>query len=264
MYEKIFRSLWAGSLRGRAHEQLVFIYLFSNCDRRGVADFIHSRIADDIGLTVQEVREAIGRLEHEDPTSRSPDQGGRRIVLIDEHRDWGWKIVNYAYYKGIRDLEARTEQNRLAKQVSRSQHRSAHVSNVSHGQPMSAHVDVDVDVDSKDLSVVRATHSPPHLNGVEGEASRKAAPRKANPLEAEWRSAFDEHFWPIYPRRVGKAAALRAWARVGRGKSTLDELEGLLDAVCRVLEERVAGEWRGREPDKIPHPSTFLNAEVFE
>ena len=35
---------------------------------------------------------------------------------MDEHRVWGWKIVNYGKYRSIRSEDDRREQNRLAQE----------------------------------------------------------------------------------------------------------------------------------------------------
>jgi hypothetical protein len=44
---------------------------------------------------------------------------GSRIVALDSHRDWGWHIVNYQFYRKIRDQEVRREYFRDAQRKSR-------------------------------------------------------------------------------------------------------------------------------------------------
>lgn len=116
MYAKLFTTIYQGTLRGDAHGLLVFTNLLAHCDAAGVADIHPRAIAEEVGITVAEVREALKRLEAPDPESRSPDEEGRRITLLDDHRDWGWVVVNYAKYRAIRSADDRREQNRLAQE----------------------------------------------------------------------------------------------------------------------------------------------------
>lgn len=116
MYCKLFASLYQGTLRGASHEILVFTNLLAHAGRTGVVDKHFRAIAEETGLTMDEVKAAILTLESPDPESRSPDEAGARIVREDEHRVWGWRIVNYGKYRAIRSEEDRAEQNRLAQE----------------------------------------------------------------------------------------------------------------------------------------------------
>jgi hypothetical protein len=116
MYAKLFASLYQGTLRGRAHEILVFTNLLAHTGKDGTVDKHFRAIADETGLTLDEVKAAIAVLEAADPESRSQDEEGARIVRMDEHRAWGWRVVNHGKYRAIRSEEDRAEQNRLAQQ----------------------------------------------------------------------------------------------------------------------------------------------------
>lgn len=62
-----------------------------------------------------------------------------------------------------------------------------------------------------------------------------------------------EEFWSAYPRRVGKDAALKAFA-----KRKPDE--GLLDRMlCAIKAQNASEAWRKDAGQFIPHPSTWLN-----
>lgn len=116
MYCKLFASLYQGTLRGASHEILVFTNLLAHADRHGIVDKHFRAIAEETGLSIDEVKAAIVTLESPDPESRSPDEAGARIVRMDAHRVWGWRIVNYGKYRAIRSEEDRAEQNRLAQE----------------------------------------------------------------------------------------------------------------------------------------------------
>jgi hypothetical protein len=114
VYAKIFSSLYKGTMRGQSHLLLVFTNLLANASSDGWVDMHPAAIADEVGLTTDEVKAALLKLEATDPDSRSPEEDGRRIVRLDEHRSWGWRIVNYVKYRQIRNEDDRREQNRLA------------------------------------------------------------------------------------------------------------------------------------------------------
>lgn len=63
-------------------------------------------------------------------------------------------------------------------------------------------------------------------------------------------------FWQLYPRRVAKIDAERAWARM----TPQERIEAL-----RVIPLHV-DQWRleGREPRLIPHASTWLNGKRWQ
>jgi hypothetical protein len=131
MYGKIFASLYQGTLRGRAHEILVFTNMIACADQTGVVDKHPRAIAEEIGLDIETTRRAIESLEAPDPESRSAEHGGARICKAFDNRAWGWQIVNYVKYRSIRSEEDRREQNRLAQERYRTKNKppSAEVSN---------------------------------------------------------------------------------------------------------------------------------------
>lgn len=116
MYGKLFASLYQGTLRGKSHEILVFTNLIACADKDGFVDKHYNAIADEVGLPVEDVKVAIANLEAPDDESRSPTLEGRRLTRIEDTRTWGWKIVNYAKYRAIRNADERREQNRRAQE----------------------------------------------------------------------------------------------------------------------------------------------------
>lgn len=131
MYAKLFTSLYQGTLRGCADEILVFTNLLAHADATGLVDKHWRSISEETGISVERVKTAIANLEAPDPESRSPEQEGRRIMPLDEHRAWGWHIVNYGKYRAIRNEDDRREQNRLAQQRWRDKQKSGDVNEIS-------------------------------------------------------------------------------------------------------------------------------------
>lgn len=155
MYAKIFRSMYDGTLRGKAHELLVFTNMLASCDRDGCVDKHPRAIADEVGLTVEQVQAALATLEAPDPESRSPEHDGRRIVRLDTHRAWGWLLVNFAKYRAIRNEEDRMAQNReaqaryRAKHVSTSKPSTLTVRKVSRASAVSAQAEAEAQAEAQ-------------------------------------------------------------------------------------------------------------------
>lgn len=59
-------------------------------------------------------------------------------------------------------------------------------------------------------------------------------------------------FWSTYPRKIGKGAARKAWAKALK---TADA------ATITAGAARYATERAGQDPKYTPHPATWLNAE---
>lgn len=225
MYAKVFDSIYSGSLRGRAHEQLVFIYLLVNSwQTKGICDIHPRRICDDVGLTMAEVSDAIDYLQRPDPESRSPKLSGRRIELLDEHRSWGWRIVNWDKYNSIqRTMERKEYQANYFQEVIKpkrheTQHHSTHTQHRStkvNESTEERRVEEKKGEEKKTKDTVPATRSrfvPPSLEEVKAYCLERR--NRINPEQyLDW---YESNGW-----RVGKnpmkswKAAVRTWERNG-------------------------------------------------
>ncbi len=73
------------------------------------------------------------------------------------------------------------------------------------------------------------------------------------------RPAFAD-FWALYPRRVAKQAAARAWARL----SDTDQIEALVGLVAWAVVWRHQAQQREEWLDFLPHPASWLNGRRWE
>lgn len=161
MYGKLFQSLYQGTMRGEADMILVFSNLLAFKDRDQFVDKHPRCIAEEVGIPEERVRAALERLEAPDPESRTEDHEGKRLLRMDEHRNWGWFIVNGEKYDKIKNEEERREQWRIGQQrhragltVNKSQQAST---DVNIGQEMSTPVAVAVPVSNpSDGAVAKA------------------------------------------------------------------------------------------------------------
>jgi hypothetical protein len=160
LYAKLFTSIYQGTLRGNSHGLLVFTNMLAHCDKAGHCDMHPKAIAEEVGLTLEQVKAAIEELEAPDDESRSPEESGRRIIRLDEHRAWGWRVVNYIKYRSIRDEEDRREQNRKSQEAWRLRKQSKPTSaSVSQDKPQSAHTEAEAEAEA--YSVAKATGGKP-------------------------------------------------------------------------------------------------------
>ena len=65
---------------------------------------------------------------------------------------------------------------------------------------------------------------------------------------------FDS-FWKQYPKKVGKGAAKKAWAKLKPGEKLVQQILGA------VAEQKESLQWNKEDGQYIPHPATWLNQE---
>lgn len=112
MYGKIFTQIFDSSIREKPEVRFTFMDMLVLADIDGVVDMTHEAIAARTNRPLELIRETISDLEGPDPKSRTPDHQGKRIVRLDNHRDWGWMIVNYDRFRRTASEEQRREKTR--------------------------------------------------------------------------------------------------------------------------------------------------------
>ncbi len=88
-------------------------------------------------------------------------------------------------------------------------------------------------------------------------AAKTRDPRKIKliTLRDELLDAFND-FWGLYPRRVAKKAAEKAWSRIATSPEVIEQIMAGLRAQLPAMMKQ--------ERKFIPHPSTWLNQRRFE
>lgn len=119
MYGKIFSAMYDGSLYGNWEAIVTFQQMIVLCGPDGVVDMTPQALAARTSIPLDIIKKGIQALEAPDPDSRTPDLDGRRIERLDDHRPWGWRIVNYTRYRKLVDAETVREQNRARQQRKR-------------------------------------------------------------------------------------------------------------------------------------------------
>jgi uncharacterized phage protein (TIGR02220 family) len=119
MYGKLFESMYDGTLVEDWRALVTFQQMIVLCDADGMLDMTAGAISNRTGIPLEHIVAGIEILEQVDLNSRTPDSEGRRIVRLDEHRAWGWYIVNHNKYKQLVDADVVRKQNRIRKQRQR-------------------------------------------------------------------------------------------------------------------------------------------------
>jgi len=119
MYSKVFQQIFDSSISDDHVVRHVFMDLLVLADRHGVVDMTIGAIARRTNVPFDVVSHAVTKLTGPDPASRTETEDGRRMIPLDDHRDWGWTIVNFSHYNAMRNEDARREYFREYKQKQR-------------------------------------------------------------------------------------------------------------------------------------------------
>jgi hypothetical protein len=114
MYAKVFAQIYDGTLvtKGPWQALVTFQQMLVLADQDGAVDMTAVAISRRTTIPLEIIELGIAELLKPDPESRSPDEGGRRIVPLREGRSWGWLVVNYKHYRALKREEDRREYHR--------------------------------------------------------------------------------------------------------------------------------------------------------
>lgn len=125
-YTPLFGSLTTGTLCGKWPDIGLWPIVLSMTDKHGVVDVTPQYIASVTGLILEEVVACMQRFCQPDAFSRSKASDGARLELVDQARDWGWRVINHGVYrerarlaaKSAREVETGRNAERLAETAS--------------------------------------------------------------------------------------------------------------------------------------------------
>jgi hypothetical protein len=172
MFVKIFAQILDSSIAEDWIVRHVFEDFLKLADREGFVDMTPEAISRRTNVPLDIITRGIEKLSMPDPNSRSLEEEGRRVVLIDPQRPWGWRIVNYSHYRNIRDGEDRKAyfRERKAEQRARSktvQDKSGQSENVTNVTQAEADAEVDALSDTKVSSPRRAADGDNSDSGID-------------------------------------------------------------------------------------------------
>ena len=148
-YTPVFSSVFDGTLHGKWPQTGVWLALLAMADRHGCIDRTPQAIASDIGIQVGELIVCIDEFMQPDPMSRTRDCDGRRLVLIDPDRPWGWRLVNHARYREKARLQAKDSERTTSGADAQRKRESRMSPDVPRSPPGSPSPDSDSDSDKE-------------------------------------------------------------------------------------------------------------------
>lgn len=105
------------------------------------------------------------------------------------------------------------------------------------------------------------TKEPPGMYDTHSQAGTPSypSPTSAPPLPKQTKcdDRFDQ-FWTVYPRKIGKGAARKVFARINPNDELLKRM------ITAVVKQSKTTDWTKEGGQYIPHPTTWLNQERWE
>jgi len=212
-FTKLFSSItastvWCESMATR----IVWITLLAMADRRGRIYASIPGLANMARVPLEDTERAIERFLAPDKYSRTPDHDGRRIEPI----DGGWRLLNHAKYRDIRDAEARREYQRDWDRDNRpNRHKKSDLSESDRNRPQPTQAEAEADTEKSRAERSRGSRLPPDWKPTEEQVAwaRKERP-DIDPLKAA--DTFRDHWVSVAGSRGVKLdwdATWRNWVR---------------------------------------------------
>lgn len=200
MYSKIFRQIYDGTLADDWRALVAFQQLLILADEQGVVDMTPGAIHRTTGIPLDIIEPGLANLAQPDQHSRSDAEEGRRIVLLDPSRPWGWRVVNYVYYRNLatkeekrqKDRERIAEKRKLSQPVAECRTASPCVADVAHTE---AELDTEAKTEEPSQDLATLDLAPvqdllPVDQPKKNLGTTRAREAKAVPLTAEVWAAY--------------------------------------------------------------------------
>ncbi len=199
--------------------RVIWITMLVMCDQFGSIESRAPGIAKQCGLPLDVVIKALNKFLKPDKYSRTQEYEGRRIEETSE----GYTILNYPKYR--EKLSKLSELERKRKWAAKN----------------------------------RETKKQESSGGVDGDSASRHKQKEMQKEKQKniYSNDFDK-FWAVYPRKVSKGAAEKAFKSNFKILPPIDEL-------VKKVEEYAASPACQKDGGKyIKHPSTWLNGKCWE
>lgn len=257
-FTKLFSSITESTVWCEPHATVrVWIAMLAKADHAGRVFAAIPGLAHLSRVTTEECEVAIETFLAPDKYSRTPDFEGRRIERI----DGGWRLLNHAKYRQLRDEESVKESKRNYINARREKEReqASGVENVEQSRPMYTHADAEAEVDtSKARSKASA---PPAKRGHRLPADWQPSDSDVEFAVSErvnWRRELDS-FRDYWETETGSKASKLDWSKAWRNwvrkspRQNVKQAEPVksatrqsLEAVGRTVNAMVnSGNWNG-------------------
>ena len=262
MFAKIFSQIYDGTLGGDWKALVTFQQMLVLSDESGIIDMTPAAIHRVTGIPLDIIEHGVAKLAEPDPHSRSDAHEGRRIVLLDPDRPWGWTVVNKRYYRDLanREDKRRKDRERIAEKREKSSKSdmSQAVAGCSGTSPKVADV----------------AHTNTNTNTNTNKSIVGVAPQPPSDLVKKSKTNINGHTAQAIEVLDFLNAKTRRKYRAldGNGKPTtnlrlvIDRLKtGVSVQDCKTMIARKHRDWSGDDKMRIYlRPSTLFRASNFE
>lgn len=233
-YTKLWHSILDSSVWGEPPEtRIVWITLLAMSDRQGYVGASVDGVSRRAAVSVEHVERALAVLSEPDPKSRSDNDEGRRIEKVAR----GWHIINYEFFRDLQDKE----QQRAYERDRKRRQRAKSVPDTPGTPGDNGELSHNADATASSIASLRSAH----VSEADG-TKPKRVPRSYSEGFKTW--------WAIYPKKVGKGAAWRAWQRVATSS----------EARAAIMEATPRFAAMVRQSQFVPNPATWLNESRWE
>lgn len=103
----------------------------------------------------------------------------------------------------------------------------------------------------QDFKVEQANEQPVNSRRTAGEQPVNTNKNVKNDKNTNMGGRFDE-FWSLYPKKIGKAAALKSWKA--------NKCDAIADRIMAAIPKQTSSpQWQKNNGQYIPHPTSWLN-----
>jgi hypothetical protein len=202
-FTKLFASIVTSSIWTEdAPTRVLWVTMLAICDADGDVWASVGGLARTAGITREECEAGLAKFLAPDPDSRTQDNEGRRIVVI----DGGWRLLNYKKYRQLGRTEDRREYFAEKKREQRSAAKSPQMSTPVHTCPQQSTMSPIAEAEAEaEAEAKEETTHPPTPSG--GEVSEGKT----------WKKDYEEQFeqwWEIYRRKGNKIQTSKQWDKL--------------------------------------------------
>lgn len=210
MYGKLFESIYDGTLVEDWLALITFQQMIILCNSDGVLDMTIGAMARRTGIPKENLIHGIKVLESPDPESRTPNEQGKRIIRIDEHRAWGWVIVNHKHYRDLRTSDDRREYMRKYMRNKRNNDKLTDVNESLQSQQLTKLANKDTDTYTDTKKKRKTSFSPPSIS----EITEYCQERKNNIDPQSFLDHYDANGWVRGKTKIKCwKACVRTWEK---------------------------------------------------
>lgn len=239
-YTPAFASIYSGTLYGRWPTAAVWASLLPLIDSRGHIELSYEAISGMTGWPLKLLRRGIEALMEPDPNSSSKLEEGRRLVLIDPARPWGWRAVNVQKYRDKASGVDQVSDGRNADKVRRYKERHRRTPEDTGGTPRTpTHTHTHTQTQTREDKNQKRASAPVLLH--------ESLPKMA---WEEWIGVRRAKRWPC------DAVTLRKQLAVLSEYDTESQRE--------IIDKSINAGWQGLFPPKGKLRSTFKGAPTTE